>query len=85
MKRRGWSTTRILVDTATLGVALAALLACRSARDAADPGVGVLALLMAAMLAAAADRAWFGARRRAFWLGCAATGGAVAALGGLPE
>jgi MFS family permease len=64
---------------AILAVGLAALLALRPPRVQDDPGVGLLAFVLAAALTVAADRALFGPRRRAFWLGFTATGWLCAA------
>src|SRR5262249_12812499 len=50
-----------------------------SHRDRDDPLVSVLALVLTLILTVAADRALFGRRHRAFWLGFTATGWLCAA------
>ncbi len=79
MSRWTWSVARLMSGIAILAIGLAALLALRPPGVQGDPGVGVLAFLLAAVLAAGADRALFGRRRRAFWLGFTATGWLCAA------
>jgi hypothetical protein len=80
MLERPWSIARLMAATALLALGLTALLALRTPRMRDDPGVGVLALVLALVLTAAADRAMFGRGRRAFWLGFATTGWLCAAV-----
>jgi hypothetical protein len=63
-----------------LSVSLAALLSLRPHRVIDDPGIGVLALLLALILTIGADRALFGRKSRAFWIGFMATGWLCAAV-----
>jgi hypothetical protein len=79
MPRRSWSLARLTAAIAILCVSLAALLALRPHRVIDDPGVGVLAVALALVLTTAADRALFGGRSRAFWIGFTATGWLCAA------
>lgn len=78
---------RLMVGMATLAVVLATLSALRTSADPPDLGSILLLLMLASPLAAAADRAMFGAARRAFWGGFAVTGFLVAAgvIYDLPE
>ena len=69
-----------MVATAVLAIGTTSLLAFRSPRDMQETGVGVLALVLALILTLATDRASFGERHRAFWLGFAAAGWLCAAM-----
>ena len=79
MQRRSWSLARLMAGIAILSVSLASLLALRPHRFIDDPGVGVLTLSLALVLTTAADRALFGRKSRAFWIGFTATGWLCAA------
>jgi hypothetical protein len=78
MPKPAWSIARIMADIAILAVGLTALPALCSRRN--DSGVGVLGLVLALILALVTDRALFGRRHRAFWLGFTATAWLCAAL-----
>ncbi len=80
MRRRTWTIARLMADVAIFSVGLAALHALLPFRVGDDPGVGVLTLPLALILTTGADRAVFGGRSRAFWLGFAATGWLCAAV-----
>src|SRR4051812_23981420 len=79
MLRHTCSIARLMSGIAILSVSLAALLALRQRQVLDDPGVGLLALVLALILTTGADRALFGRRYRAFWLGFTATGWLCAA------
>src|SRR4051812_11404636 len=79
MRKRPWSVARLMSAIAILAIGLTVLLALRTRQEMDDPGVGILALALALILAAAADRALFGPRGRAFWLGFTAMGWLCAA------
>ncbi len=85
MPRPAWSVARIMADIAILAVGMTALPALCLRRN--DSGVGVLATVMALILTVVTDRALFGRRHRAFWLGFTAAGWlcAVMALSYLQE
>ena len=83
MRGRSWSLARLMAGIAILSVSLAALLALRPHQVINDPGVGVLTLPLALILTTGADRALFGRKSRAFWIGFTMTGwlcGAVALI-----
>jgi hypothetical protein len=65
---------------AVLAVGLAVLLALRPAPLVGDGLIGILCFVIAAVLTAATDRAFFARTHRAFWLGFAATAWLCAAL-----
>jgi hypothetical protein len=69
-----------MAGIAIFSVSLASLLALRPNRVIDDPGVGVLTLLLALILTIGADRALFGRKSRAFWIGFTATGWLCAAV-----
>ena len=71
-------SARIMADIAILAVGMTALPALCSRRN--DSGVGILATVLALILTAATDRALFGKRHRAFWLGFTAAGWLCAAM-----
>ncbi len=87
MRGRTWSIGRLMTDIAIFATSLAVLHASRPQQVIGDPGVGVLTLPVALILTAGADRAFFGSKSRAFWLGFTATGllCAVVALVNLHE
>jgi MFS family permease len=78
MLKPTWSVARIMADIAILAVGLTALPALCSWRN--DVGVGVLEMFLALILTLVTDRALFGRRHRAFWLGFTAAGWLCAAL-----
>jgi hypothetical protein len=69
----------MMAAIAILAVGLSASLALGSRRARNDPDVRVLAMALALILTLAADRALFGRRHRAFWLGFTAAGWLCAA------
>ena len=79
MQGRSWSLARLMAGIAILSVSLAALLALRPHEVINDPGVGVLTLLLTVILTIGGDRALFGRKSRAFWIGFTATGWLCAA------
>src|SRR5262249_19713550 len=71
--RLKWSVARMMSGIAVLAVGLAVLLALRPAPLVGDGLIGILCFVIAAVLTAATDRAFFARTHRAFWLGFAAT------------
>jgi hypothetical protein len=63
----------MMSSIAVLAVGLAVLLAMRPASLVSDGLIGILCFLIAVVLTAATDRAFFAGTRRVFWLGFAAT------------
>jgi hypothetical protein len=80
MSRRPWSIARLMAAIATLAVGLSVLQALRPRQDMTDPGLDALNLVLSLALTAATDRALFGRRHRAFWLGFTAAGWLCVAL-----
>jgi hypothetical protein len=78
MPKPAWSIARIMADIAVLAVGLTALPALCSRPN--DSGVGVLGTVLALILTLVTDRALFGGRHWAFWLGFAAAAWLCAAL-----
>jgi multisubunit Na+/H+ antiporter MnhB subunit len=77
MRRHSWSIGQMMAATAILAIGMAGLLAVRPRHVLDDPGVGLLATVLAAILTivtVAAELALRGQRHRTFWLGFAATG-----------
>jgi hypothetical protein len=74
MRRRRWSIARLMAAIATLAVSLSVLQVLRPRRGMTGPGLITLILVLTLVLTAAADRALFGRRYRAFWLGFTAAG-----------
>jgi hypothetical protein len=69
-----------MVDIGMLAISLAVLMALSSGSSRGDLGYGLVALVVAAILTSAADRAVFGSKRKAFWRGASITGCLVAVL-----
>jgi hypothetical protein len=65
---------------ATLAVGLSVLQALGPRQGRTDPGLATLILVLTLVLTAAADRALFGWRHRAFWFGFTVAGWVCAAL-----
>jgi hypothetical protein len=80
MSKRNWSVARLMFGIAILAASLASLLALRPDVVLYDAGVSLVVLSLASILTVGADRALFGRRRRAFWLGFTATGWLCAAV-----
>lgn len=78
MPKPTWSVARIMADIAILAVGLTALPALCSRRN--DSGVGMLVMVLALILTLVTDRALFGRRHRAFWLGFTAAAWLCTAL-----
>jgi hypothetical protein len=74
MRQPGWSISRIMADIAFLAVGMTTLLALRSSTDMQDAGLGVLGMFLALILTLVTDRAFFGRKHRAFWVGFAVSG-----------
>jgi hypothetical protein len=74
MRKRGWSIGRIMADIAFLAVGMTTMLAFRASKDMQDTGVGVLGVFLALILTLVTDRAFFGRKHRAFWVGFAVAG-----------
>jgi hypothetical protein len=81
MRRRSWSIARLMTAIATLAVGLSVLQALSTRQGRTDPGLAALIFLLTLVLTAAADRALFGRRNRAFWLGFAVAAWLCVALG----
>jgi hypothetical protein len=69
-----------MADIAALAVGFAVVLALRPSPLLGDPLIGILCFLIAIVLTAATDRAFFARRRRVFWRGFAATAWLCAGL-----
>jgi hypothetical protein len=78
MPKPAWSIARIMADIAILAVGLTALPALCSRPN--DSGVGVLGTVLALILTLVTDRALFGRRHWAFWLGFTAAAWLCAAV-----
>ena len=63
-----------MTDIAILAVGMTAMLALRTSGDMQDVGVGVLGMFLALILTLVTDRAFFGRKHRAFWVGFAVAG-----------
>jgi hypothetical protein len=80
MLKHGWSIGRIMANIAILAVGMSTLLAVRASQDMQYTSVGVLGMLLALILTAVTDRALFGRRHRAFWVGFTVAGWMSAAM-----
>jgi hypothetical protein len=71
---RPWSIARLMAAIATLAVGLSVFQVLRPRQGMTGPGLVTLSLVLTLVLTAAADRAFFGRRHRAFWLGLTVAG-----------